>query len=520
MPPLLAEALIAAAPAIFGGTLFGSVSVGLAAAYGITTVAAIGAQFAFSRIQANRNKKQKGDLQITQMMIKQPIPVRTMAFGRTKLGGAVFYDDAFPVLFQPLILGIAHCEGPIHRFIQLVLNDSNTAVSGAAGADASGINASLPWAFYILLDSKRGTATQTASTILTTQRGLTDFTLKGIAYSVMMCTQPARPDKNFQYYYPNGVPTLNAIIEGSYVYDPRDGSQTWATESTWKYSQNSALIILWFLTYYKIDSSGKKVARGMNIPRSMINLDSFIAFANMCDQTYQSLYTLNPFDGSAARIPRNEPRYECGGSYNLNEAPADVLNKLLATCDGTLYTDNNGLVCIRGGSYETPTVLINDDMILSVELSAGGGVYELFNRVKISFNAENMGWQVIEGHPWDDTASIDDSGVLAEDLTLEYVHSYSQARRLAKIAMAKGNPEWVYSRMLCTFAAANVLGEEFVHVTHTLPGIDQPFLVHSVKLMPEQGLVELSLSSIDPACYDWNPSTDDAIPPTPQGGTG
>jgi hypothetical protein len=78
----------------------------------------------------------------------------------------------------------------------------------------------------------------------------------------------------------------------------------------------------------------------------------------------------------------------------------------------------------------------------------------------------------------------------------------------------------VYSRMLCTFAAANVLGEEFVHVTHTLPGIDQPFLVHSVKLMPEQCLVELSLSSIDPACYDWNPSTDDAIPPTPQGGTG
>src|SRR6478609_5657451 len=249
----------------------------------------------------------------------------------------------------------------------------------------------------------------------------------------MVCQQPpGRPDKYFQYFYPNGVPTLKAIIHASLVLDTRD--------SVVRFSRNPALIIRDFLTVYKTDSSSRQIPRGMGLPTSRINNASFSAFANMCDEVYQSKYTVNTIDGTVVTTLRDEPRYQCDGYY-----------------------------------------------------------------------------QLVEGSPWDDAADIADNGVLSSDLSLPWVQSYSQARRLAKIAMAKGNPEWTYNSMVCTLAALNVLGEEFVHVTHSLPGIDGPFIVHSVKLMMDQGQVELQLSSIDPACFEWDVNTEDAPPPSAAG---
>jgi hypothetical protein len=507
MPPLLAAAL--------AGTVIGGVTISATAAsviaYGITAIASIGAQFALNKLTSRKNKK--GDPQLTAITIKQAIPVRTRAYGICKLGGALFYEDAIPLQFQPLVMGIIHCEGPVDGIIGYYLNESVTGISGF-----SGINLALPWAYYISVEGRAGTDTQTVNGLLSS-RGFTG-TLKGLCYSVMRCDQPYRPDRNFQYYFPNGIPTLRALLRTSKVYDPRDGGQVWATPSTWTFSRNTALIIMDFLTYYRMDAGGRQIPRGMGIPRSKINTASFAAFATLCDETVSSAYSINAADGSVIATPRNEPRYQCDGSYQMDEAPTDVLSRMLLTCDGTLYTDGDGLVCIRGGKWEEPTVLINDDMIISCELAAGNGKFEKFNRLKISFTATNMDYQVVEGHPLDDDADIAAFGVLSDELHVPMVQSYSQARRLAKIAMAKGNPEWHYGSLICTLAAMNVIGEQFVRVIHSLPGIDGPFLVHNVKLMLEKGQVELQLSSIDPTAYDWNPATDDATPPSPQGGTG
>src|SRR4029079_1697402 len=134
----------------------------------------------------------------------------------------------------------------------------------------------------------------------------------------------------------------------------------------------------------------------------------------------------------------------------MDQAPADVLNRMLATCDGTLFTMADGTIGIRGGDYEDPTVLINDDMILECEITRSTGQLNAFNRLKISFTAWNMDYQVVEGHPLDDEDSIAEVGVLSQDLNVPYVSSYSQARRLARIAMMKGNPEWTYTKLTCT----------------------------------------------------------------------
>lgn len=514
MPPLIGPALLAVGvTAEFAIPVIGTVQLASVLAYGITTVATIGAQFAFNRLSANRGRK-RGDPQITAITIKQPIPVRTRAYGIVQLGGALFYEDAIPVVYERLIIGIVHCEGPVTQFLNYKLNDTYAGISAAVDTDPSGLNLALPWGTLVAVDGRRGTDSQAPVGQLAFLRGWTGK-LNGLAHSCMVCAQPlGRPDKYFQFFFPNGIPTLKCIIATSKVYDPRDGGQTRGNEATWKFSRNPALIILNFLTYYKTDSKGRKIPRGMGLPRERINVDSFAAFASVCDQVYTTNYSVNPLDGSVGNTPVNEPRYRCDGAYQLDEAPTEVLNRLLATCDGTLFTGPDGLVNIRGGQWVAPTVQITDDMIISCDLSQGSGKFESFNRLKISFTATNMDYQVVEGEPWDDDADILENGVMAEDLSLPYVQSYAQSRRLAKIAMAKGNPQWHYNSLTCTLAALNCLGQEFVQVTHSLPGINGPFLVHSVKLRLDQGQVELQLSSIDPNCYSWNPATEDKAPPS------
>jgi hypothetical protein len=505
MPPLLAAALVGIE---VGGFTIGATAAS-AIAYGVTAVASIGARFAFNRLT---EKKPRGDPQITSFTIKQPLPQRMRAYGTVKMAGALFYEDAIPIQFQPLIIGVIFCEGPVSAIRTYYLNDATSGISGQTG-----VNGALPWSTLVSVDGRPGTDTQTVNGLMATQRGWSTQRLLGLCYAVMLCAQPIRPDKNFQFFFPNGVPTLRAFIDSSLVYDARDGTQNWNNNSTWKFSRNPAWIIMDYLTITRTDANGKNIPRGMGLPKSRMNVASFTAFANMCDERVISGFTINQIDGSVSDTDRQEPRYCCDGAYSMDEDPPAVLNRMLATCDATLFTMADGTIGIRGGRFETPTVVITDEMIIFSDLSQGNGKFEKFNQIKINSVATNLDFQLVEGTPWEDLEDQDANGVLSEELSLPYVLSYSQARRLAKIAMAKGNPEWRYNSLVCHFEVLNALGEEFVHVTHSMMGIDQDFLVTGFKIQLESRTVELQLSSIDAGAYSWNAATEDEAPPSATG---
>lgn len=513
MPPLIGAGIAAIAGSAGLGTLFAFGSVATTAlAYGITAIATIGAQFALNKLAGK--KKDKSDTQINAITIRQPLPVRTRGYGRNKMGGALFFEAAVPIVYQPLWLGIIHCEGPIDSIESTWLNDSNT---GLPSGNLGGLNGALPWLGFIGLETKLGEEFQSPSGILSSHVAGWNGELRGLAYTVMQCSQPPLPTKNFQYFYPNGVPAVRVVARCCKIWDPRDGSQSLFAPSSWKWSRNPALIIMDYLTVVKQDTAGKNIPRGMGLPWSRINIDSFKAFANMCDQTYTSLYSYDS-QGNVVAQPSNEQRYSCDGVYQMNEAPTEVLSRMMATCDATLYTLPDGTIGIRGGQWVAPTFTITDDMILSADLTSGSGKMEKFNHLKISFTSPVMDFQLVEGPPWEDEDDEDENGVLAEEFSLPWVQSYSQARRLAKIATAKNNPDWRYNSLVCSLAALAALGEEFVHVKHTMPGIDEDFLVTGFKIMPNM-TVELQLSSISSDAYAWDYRTEDDVPPSLHGGS-
>lgn len=493
MPAALAPALVAIGM---------SATVASVASYGIFTVALIGVQYLLNRLT---QKKAKPETQINQFTIRQAVPVRVRGYGRNKMAGALFTEHAIPT--ANLWMGLVHCEGPVDEVEEWWLNDTNT---GIAAGSIIAQNHAIPWVFYIGIETHRGDIPEAAIAALS---GGGTYKLDGLCTSVVVCTMPFQPQKNFQYYYPNGAPVLRIVARCVRVFDPRI-SLDWNNGAAWRWSQNPALCILDYLTFGLTDRDGKFIRRGMGLPRTTMNLQSFIDFADVCDEDMPTIY---PNESPTPTVVTMEPRYQLDGMYSMDELPSEVLARMLATCDGELYTLSDGTVGIRGGKWTEPTVTITEDMILSFRLTQGSEKLAAFNRLAISYTCEQLDYQVVHATPYDDELNQIINGVLPQSLELPFVHSYTQVRRLAKIHMRKSNPQWRYESMVCNLKALNAIDQQFVNVNHPTLGINESFCIIGFKLDPSNMVCILSLISLDDSTYAWNAEVEDRAPPNASG---
>lgn len=442
--------------------------------YALITAATVGLSYALSSDGEDKGKTNAG-----QLITKQSEPPRVGGYGRAKLGGALMWMETNgPTLYQ----GIIHAEGPIDAYEEWWLNDTN---SGIAAETLGGPNTATPWGNAITIESHLGEVGQAASSMLMTGfpgSWTAGHTLSGLAYSVIKFALPAKPEKNFSKVYPGGAPQLRVVVRLAKVYDPRTGLTEW--------SENPGLCI----RDYLISS------RGLGIPESRINNASFSAFADVCDEEVPLA------DGGT------EVRYRLGGVHALTEEPRDVLRRMLATCDGELYSLPDGTVGIRGGRWVDPTITITDEMVTGYEYQQGSDKLSAFNQLKISFTSPEADYQVIEAEAWDDLDAQATQGVLTEDLSLLMVPSPSQARRLAKIVMAKGNPRHRLT-LSTNLAGLNVLGESVVHLTLSELLIDEPFAVTKFEMAGDLTRCTMTLISLDETAYEWDAATEEGEAP-------
>lgn len=470
--PFIAAALPTLGPVALAGAGagFGTITWGLATvlAYTAVTAVTVGASFLLSSMQ----KKPKGDPQ--QVTVKQSIPPRTRSYGRVKVGGAMVFMETGGggALFQAIV----HGEGEWDAFEEWWLNDQNANLSGGAVTV-------LPWGSNILIESHVGSPSQGASSALTTNFGgiwTSDHRLRGLAYSVMSMAWVQ--EKNFSKVYPNGPPALRVVARTSKVFDPRS--------STTAFSENPSLCIRDFLTH----------SRGFRIASGLIDDSSFSAFANVCDEAV------------ALSAGGTEPRYRVALTYDMTQEPREVLRMLLQSCDAEIYPTTDGKVGIRGGKWEAPTVTLTEDHILSYQYDQGNDKLAAFNRLKLTFTHREADYQPVEIDPWEDLDSQAEVGVLQQDLTLQQVPSWTQARRLGKIFSARSNPR---HRLVLRTNAAGILGlgERCVHITIAELNIDHDFFVEKFELAGDLA-GDLTLASLDASAYAWNPATEEGTAPT------
>lgn len=420
-----------------------------------------------------------------QSTINQSTGSRIRGYGRAKLGGTrAFWDSVNGVLCQ-IIMG--H-HGRIDAFEQFYLGDAAVQIIGNEVVTE-------PYNGAVRISAHLGTDDQAAEPdMLANWPGIwtADHRLRGIAYWYAAFRSP--PSDSYQRIFPEGYNTsVRCVCRLSRVWDPRQSGQSHSNPATWEWSDNAGLCILDYLTH----------PDGYNRSLDDVDVASFIAFANLSDE------------GVLRADGQIEKRYRLWGIYALTDEPQDVLSKMRATCDAEFYQTAEGKIAIRGGRWQAPTVTIREDDILGHSMEQGNNRFSAFNELKIIYTSPLHDYQATEAESWEDLVDQADRGVLSSSLTLDMVPSASQARRLAKIHIAKSNPAWK-GTVVANLSALNALGERTIRLVLPELDIDDAFFVAGFSIRPELTGVELTVISISEASYIWTTAEEGQSPPIPE----
>ncbi|GEP12250.1 phage tail protein [Methylobacterium gnaphalii] len=429
--------------------------------------------------------------QSQQSVLNQAMGPRTLGYGRFMAGGTrAFFDARNGSLYQAIVI----CARRIDGIEKYLIGDKY--VETTLGENG-GLTLTAPYDRSIAFEPHLGTDDQAASPMLLgaySDIWTAAHQLKGIAYCVVLFA-PVKP-KFQQSVYPQSYATpIRFLVRGARIWDLGASSQNPDDEATWSFSENPARCIADYLRHRD----------GMRFPRSRLDLASFQDMRDVCDETV------------ARKDSTTEPRYRLGGTYQLTEAPKDVLARMCATCDGQLVKGPTGLIGIRGGRFTSPTVNISTKNIRTASLTQGNDRLDAYNNLKVSYTEPGAYYQPTELTARQDTASINKVGQIDSSLDLIMVPSWTQAARLAKIRFAKDNPAWK-GTISTDLAALDALGEDTIHLAYDPLGEDDPMLDENVSLNgftlhADLSGCDLSFASISSEAYAWDAATEE--PPRP-----
>lgn len=497
MPQAIGLVIVEAFIADFA--IVGSLTLSTVVGYTVTTALTVGASYALEALDDS------GKRAFEQLAVRQPIPTRKRGHGRLKLGGDVVFFDTFGGNHYR---AIAHLAGRISYIHEYWLGDAQTALpAGSTG----GVVTQPPWNGSILLESRLGTVDQAASSALQIfPYWGPEAQLKGIAYTVAGAT----PTKHGDLIYPEGAPVPRLVADLVPVYDPRDAAQDPDDDDTWAWSDNAALALLDYLHHES----------GFGIAFEDIDLDSFRAFADVCDEEL-------PLRVATPEGAVTEKRYRCWGLYGYNEARASVLQRYLDVCDAQLYPDALGRLAVRGGRWDAADFTVTEAMVLGWdEFEAGDEEAATVNQVKFFYTSPRHDYQRIEGDPWDDPDAQAVNGIVSTERDFRYAPSHGQARRLAKIASYRANAAFRFRGLRLRPAGLRAYGRATVRLVMPSLALDATFAVERAVLSGEMlSTVVLDLYAFGPEAYVWSvleegtpaplPNMDQPTPPpVPTGG--
>lgn len=454
--------------------------------------------------------------------LKQPYPPRIVGYGRTRISGAYMLYDSDDATHKTSYDVLAMHHGKITGWVYYYLHDDLVVLERSTNPDPSGDGGYVYYVAtpgrndnrygagsrFVLIQTRLGAATETpfttpVTTEIASPKWTSDHRGDGIASIMMQCGGPIGTSgtwsANANLLYPRGLPKLSVVADLLPIYDPRDASQSQVTPSTWKISHNPVLQILNFLTNsdYGCGQSWDDIIAP--------NLTALMAEADACDE----LVTRN--DGTT------EPRYRSSGWWYMTTDPQEVLSSTLASCDGWMTEGSNGAIVIKVGKYTTPAVTITDDHILAHTIDYGVPDEEVINEVKFTYTPPANDYREAAGIPWRDETDISERGrTRSQSVSFSWVHSYSQARRLAKRAMAR-NLAPMRGTMVTTLYGLQLLGQRWVKVQSGIVSDLSDAVIEISKLRFDllNARVTFDWSIVNPNAVDaWDPATEEGTEPS------
>jgi hypothetical protein len=329
----------------------------------------------------------------------------------------------------------------------------------------------------------------------------------GLAYTHLRFKRTGNTKKAESPFAQSIPQRVTTIGRGIPCYDPRldstvtggSGSHRVADQSTWAFTRNPALQLLTYLLGWRING---KLAVGKGMPVARVDLASFMAAANACDEPV------------ALAAGGTEPRYRADGIFSEADDMGLVIDAYKTTMNAEL-DDSDGKLAIR--------VLLNDlddpiadfgpdDFLSGLTWSPVADISDRFNVVRGQYtDARTTSLYQMIDYPEVLLASVD--GIeRSHNLPLPLVQSPSQAQRLAKQVLQRQQYSGTLEVTL-GHTGWRVQKYDIVTITHPPLGFAAKlFRVASIGV-GTHGQVQMTLREENVAIYAWD--KDERPPVTP-----
>lgn len=329
--------------------------------------------------------------------------------------------------------------------------------------------------------------------------------LTGCAYTYFKIKRTGNTDTS-ESPLVSGIPSRVTVVgQGALLYDPRldstvtggSGAHRADDQTTWgaSYSpadsyDNPALQLLWFLLGWKINS---KLSVGAGVPPARIDFESFIAAANICDESV------------ALAAGGTQERYRSSGTGSDADDRLAVINTFLTAMNGTLR-DTSGklaLSILENDLADYVLDLDDDDLLDEFQWMQTRGLTENYNVVRGRFvdPSNNSLYQMVD-YPEISIASPDGiDRVLSLDLA--YVEEGRRAQRIAKQQLQRNQYRGTFSGVFSAKALGCDVGEVIRLSLEPLGFANKLFRVVS-KQIGMDGRVPLTLVEENAAIYAWD----------------
>lgn len=305
--------------------------------------------------------------------------------------------------------------------------------------------------------------------------------------------------------FPFGAPVLSVETDDALVWDPRDPEQDPEDPSTWQWSRNGALVMLWHQCF-------NEFGHRRDYTRAILPvLDMWIEEANICDE-------LIPLNGGGT-----EKRYECNGFDTTENDPKAATNAILASCDGWLCERGDGALLFTVGKFrESRVVTLSDADIVGHQIQYGVLFEDEINRLIPKFTYPAVGYATSDTDFFEDTAAQMEAGrVLAQDANYQWVHQWRQARRLGKRDWLRIQ-ERVSGSIDVRLSGINAVYARWIRLDTPimLPRLNGKLIENRRSVLSLlQGGFTMTITKHPDNIDAWNPATDEGqqppVPPKP-----
>lgn len=295
--------------------------------------------------------------------------------------------------------------------------------------------------------------------------------LRGFCYTVITL------DLN-QPEFQGGIPSVEVLLRGKKLYDPRTGLTTW--------NQNNALVVRDYLT-----------SELCGVGPDDLPLSQYIAAANVCDESIGELGA----------------RYTFNGTVTSDQDQASVLEQMAQSMAGGIVSTTWD---IYAGKYVAPVMVLDqEDIVGQIAITPGVSDADLYNGVKGQYISDETSYVATDIKPYQNEAYVESDGrELWTDINFPFTDKIQRVHNLARIFTEDQRNGYTVKAEYSLKAWKLKVGQRVVHNSAFFGWNSKIFRVTDKQFSPTSA-VELTLKEDAPEIWDLADAvTVDATPNT------